>query len=32
VEHIIIAIFVVGFVGLLLELALTQIAKKFSYE
>lgn len=32
VEHIIIAIFVVGIVGLLLELALTQIAKKFSYE
>ncbi|MDO9365068.1 MAG: nitrate ABC transporter permease [Methylotenera sp.] len=32
VEHIIIAIFVVGFVGLLLELALTQIAKRFSYE
>lgn len=32
VEHIIIAIFVVGIVGLLLELVLTQIAKKFSYE
>jgi nitrate/nitrite transport system permease protein len=32
VEHIIIAIFVVGVVGLLLELALTQMAKKFSYE
>lgn len=32
VEHIIIAIFIVGFVGLLLELALTQIAKRFSYE
>ena len=32
VEHIIIAIFVVGIVGLLLELALTQIAKRFSYE
>jgi len=32
VEHIIIAIFVVGIVGLLLELLLTQIAKKFSYE
>lgn len=32
VEHIIIAIFVVGIVGLLLEFALTQIAKKFSYE
>jgi nitrate/nitrite transport system permease protein len=32
VEHIIIAIFVVGIVGLLLEFALTQLAKKFSYE
>ncbi|MFA7350221.1 MAG: nitrate ABC transporter permease [Methylotenera sp.] len=32
VEHIIIAIFIVGIVGLLLELALTQIAKRFSYE
>jgi nitrate/nitrite transport system permease protein len=32
VEHIIIAIFIVGIVGLLLEWALTQIAKKFSYE
>lgn len=32
VEHIIIAIFVVGIVGLLLEMMLTQIAKKFSYE
>ncbi len=32
VEHIIIAIFVVGIVGLLLELALTQVAKKFSYD
>ena len=32
VEHIIIAIFVVGIVGLLLEYVLTQIAKKFSYE
>lgn len=32
VEHIIIAIFIVGVVGLLLELALTQIAKRFSYE
>ena len=32
VEHIIIAIFVVGIVGLMLEIALTQIAKKFSYE
>ncbi|HRE17569.1 MAG TPA: nitrate ABC transporter permease [Rhodocyclaceae bacterium] len=32
VEHIIIAIFVVGLVGLLLEQALIQIAKRFSYE
>jgi len=32
VEHIIIAIFIVGIVGLLLEYALTQIAKRFSYE
>jgi len=32
VEHIIIAIFIVGIVGLLLEWALTQIAKRFSYE
>lgn len=32
VEHIIIAIFVVGIVGLLLEQALILIAKKFSYE
>lgn len=32
VEHIIIAIFIVGIVGLLLELMLTQLAKKFSYE
>ena len=32
VEHIIIAIFVVGIVGMLLELMLTQIAKRFSYE
>ncbi|OAM53367.1 nitrate ABC transporter, permease protein [Methylovorus sp. MM2] len=32
VEHIIIAIFVVGIVGLALELVLTSIAKKFSYE
>lgn len=32
VEHIIIAIFVVGIVGLLLEFALTQIAKRFSYD
>ncbi len=32
VEHIIIAIFVVGIVGLLLEQALVLMAKKFSYE
>jgi nitrate/nitrite transport system permease protein len=32
VEHIIIAILVVGIVGLLLELSLTQLAKKFNYE
>jgi nitrate/nitrite transport system permease protein len=32
VEHIIIAIFVVGIVGLLLELILTKIAQRFSYE
>lgn len=32
VEHIIIAIFIVGIVGLLLEVLLTQIAKRFSYE
>ena len=32
VEHIIIAIFVVGIVGLLLEQGLTFIAKRFSYE
>jgi nitrate/nitrite transport system permease protein len=32
VEHIIIAIFVVGIVGLLLEQALVFIARKFSYE
>ncbi len=32
VEHIIIAIFIVGIVGLLLEWSLTQIAKRFSYE
>jgi nitrate/nitrite transport system permease protein len=31
VEHIIIAIFVVGIVGLLLELLLVKIAKRFSY-
>jgi nitrate/nitrite transport system permease protein len=32
VEHIIIAIFVIGIVGLLLEQLLLQIAKRFSYE
>lgn len=32
VEHIIIAIFIVGIVGFLLELLFTQIAKRFSYE
>jgi nitrate/nitrite transport system permease protein len=32
VEHIIIAIFVVGIVGLLLEQALVLLAKRFSYE
>ncbi|MEY2632576.1 MAG: nitrate transporter permease [Pseudomonadota bacterium] len=32
VEHIIIAIFVIGIVGLLLEQLLIQIAKRFSYE
>jgi nitrate/nitrite transport system permease protein len=32
VEHIIIAIFVVGIVGLLLEQGLLQLAKRFSYE
>ncbi len=32
VEHIIIAIFVVGIVGLLLEQVLTMIARRFSYE
>jgi nitrate/nitrite transport system permease protein len=32
VEHIIIAIFVIGIVGLLLEQALIAIAKRFSYE
>jgi nitrate/nitrite transport system permease protein len=32
VEHIIIAIFIVGIVGLLLELALMLIAKRFNYE
>ena len=32
VEHIIIAIFVIGIVGLLLEQTLIAIAKRFSYE
>jgi len=32
VEHIVIAIFVIGIVGLLLEMLLLQIAKRFSYE
>ncbi len=32
VEHIIIAIFVIGIVGLLLETMLLQIAKRFSYD
>jgi nitrate/nitrite transport system permease protein len=32
VEHIIIAIFVIGIVGLLLEQMLVAIAKRFSYE
>ncbi len=32
VEHIIIAIFIVGIVGLLLEMALVSLAKRFSYE
>ena len=32
VEHIIIAIFVIGIVGLMLEVALLQLAKRFSYE
>jgi nitrate/nitrite transport system permease protein len=32
VEHIIIAIFVIGTVGLLLEQMLLQLAKRFSYE
>ena len=31
IEHIIIAIFVIGIVGLLLEVALMQLAKKFTY-
>jgi nitrate/nitrite transport system permease protein len=32
VEHIIIAIFIVGLVGFLLELSLTALAKRFTYE
>ncbi|MDB5816326.1 MAG: nitrate transporter permease [Rhodocyclales bacterium] len=32
VEHIVIAIFVIGIVGMLLEMILLQIAKRFSYE
>ena len=32
VNHIIIAIFVIGIVGLLLETALVAIAKRFSYD
>jgi nitrate/nitrite transport system permease protein len=32
VEHIVIAIFVIGIVGLLLEMLLLQIARRFSYE
>ncbi len=32
VEHIIIAIILVGIIGLMLEITLTQIAKKFSHE
>ena len=32
VEHIIFAIFIVGFVGFMLELMLTAIAKRFTYE
>ena len=32
VEHILIAIFVIGFVGLLLEQILMRIAKRFTYE
>ncbi len=32
VEHIIIAIFIVGIVGLLLEWGLMLLAKRFSYE
>jgi len=32
VAHIIIAIFVVGIIGLLLEVFLTQLAKRFDYD
>jgi nitrate/nitrite transport system permease protein len=32
VEHILIAIFIVGIVGLVLEQALVLIAKRFNYE
>jgi nitrate/nitrite transport system permease protein len=32
VEHIIIAIFVIGVIGLLLEQMLLALAKRFSYE
>ena len=32
VEHIVVAIFVIGIVGLLLELALLRIARRFAYE
>jgi nitrate/nitrite transport system permease protein len=32
VEHIIIAIFIVGIVGLLLEQLLVLVAKRYSYE
>ncbi|MCU0842924.1 MAG: nitrate ABC transporter, permease protein, partial [Thiobacillaceae bacterium] len=32
VEHILIAIFIVGIVGLLLEQTLVLIAKRFNYE
>ena len=31
VEHIVIAIFIIGMVGLLLEYALLSLAKRFSY-
>ena len=32
VKHILIAIFIIGIVGLLLELLLVGIAKRFSYD